>query len=154
MNPVMVKAYLSSLLSAGNKLRVIDIASQIRISKRTLDYVHYETDALGSLDRITDATTLSKDYFDVTGNLQSACMYAHYLLLEGNTKEAGIILEPFRDTQIDDPRIFYNYSYLLASISKYIILLDVMYRYIRVNKGNEKAVQYFISVFLSFSLIS
>lgn len=151
MNPVMIKAYLSSLLSAGNKLRIIDIASQIRISKRTLDYVHYETDALESLDRITDATTLSKDYFDVTGNLQSACMYAHYLLLEGNTKEAGIILEPFRDTQIDDPRIFYNYSYLLASISKYLILLDVMYRYIRVNKGNEKAVQYFISVFLSFS---
>jgi len=151
MNPVMIKAYLSSLLSAGNKLRVIEIASQIRISKRTLDYVHYETNALESLDRITDATTLSKDYFDVTGNLQSACMYAHYLLLEGNPQEAGIILAPFRDAQIDDSRIFYNYSHLLARISNYPILLDVMYRYIRVNKGNEDAVQYFISVFLSFS---
>ncbi|MDD3915410.1 MAG: hypothetical protein PHF76_12280, partial [Bacteroidales bacterium] len=128
MNPVMIKAYLSSLLSAGNKLRVIDIASQIRISKRTLDYVHYETDALESLDRITDATTLSKDYFDETGNLQSACMYSHFLLLQGNTNEARTILDAFRDAQIDDSRVFYNYSHLLARISNYPILLDVMYR--------------------------
>ncbi len=151
LNEIMVKAYLSSLLSMGNKLRVIDIASQIRISKRTLDYVHYETDALESLGKISEATSLSKEFFEIKRDLPSACMYSHCLLLQGNTNEARTILDAYRDAQIDDSRVFHNYSHLLALISNYPILLDVMYRYIRVNKGNEKAVQYFISVFLSFS---
>ena len=151
MNPVMIKAYISSLLSVGNNIKALDVSSQIRSTKNDMDFTHYETSALESLGRISEAATLSKEFFETKRDLPSACMYSHFLLLQGNTNEARTILDAFRDAQIDDSRVFYNYSHLLARISNYRILLDVMYRYIRVNKGNENAVQYFISVFLSFS---
>ncbi|PKN75416.1 MAG: hypothetical protein CVU49_03915 [Candidatus Cloacimonetes bacterium HGW-Cloacimonetes-2] len=151
LNQIMVKAYLSSLLSVGNNIKALDVSSQIRSTKNDMDFTNYETSALESLGKISEATSLSKEFFEIKRDLPSACMYSHFLLLEGNTNEAGTILDAFRDAQIDDSRVFYNYSHLLARISNYQILLDVMYRYIRVNKGNENAVQYFISVFLSFS---